>query len=71
MKEAREIETAFKSFLYDVSEATSMLIYALAGIEVYRKAFPTQPEVSIPPAYVRELYTKLHFLLTISPLPGK
>ena len=37
------------SFQYEVSEATTVLMYQLAGIEVYRKAFPKQPGVSIPP----------------------
>ena len=34
---------------YEMREATTMLMYALAGIETYRKAFPDQPGISIPP----------------------
>ena len=46
----RPVRDALLSFLYEVSEATTMLMYQLAGIDAYRRAFPTQPGVSIPPA---------------------
>ena len=45
----QRIRDAMLSFQYEVSEATTMLMYQLAGIEVYRNAFPKQPGVSIPP----------------------
>lgn len=43
------IRDALLSFQYEVGKSTTMLMYQLAGIEVYRKAFPKQPGVSIPP----------------------
>lgn len=43
------LSEAHKSFLHEVRETTSMLKYALAGIEVYRQNCSSGLRVSIPP----------------------
>ena len=45
----RKFAERFHLYLHEVSEATSMLMYTLAGIELYHHAAPQSPSASIVP----------------------